>query len=1218
MADQELGTLSVVVTADTKPLETSLKGVRAEAERFATTTRSASNTVATSFRRDMVSSSREIDGFSRSLNTARERSVTFATSLKGLSATVGTLFGAAVVQGSLNLIRAYEQQERQILTLRAQFKLLGVDVNATMKDLDRFNEQLQKLTGLDDDVIRGAESIGVRFGLVGDSLKQVTLLAADFASVSGEELPQAMLTLARITDEPVSALLRLKRVLPIDAETERLVKAFDQVGDRTSAANTLFQALQKQLEGFAASTNVGITKSMRDLDNVLDDLGKTLAGSFVGPRMVAFLEEFNKRLTTTGKEIGIIVDAFEKLQYKLGLAPAKDPFADQPKTVNELADALERIHQERLAGHPIKLDLPASEVKGLTDATKDAQRAADDYRDSLDDLHFQLNTIGLTYEQLAAAQKAHELFGAEWANHLDDSAVGLAGLNSQLETSLGLAQDFGSHFVDVLVDGKDATLALNDALKDVERQVLQMAIQKSIGAAFNLAVGGLTGGGGGGGVSGGVFQTGGYVGSTPVPPIHKHGKLQYDEYPAILHVGERVIPAGGQQSGHVNVSGEQMLRMFGGIPKFQSGFNAGAAAAGAYTAGDTGATGAWSNVSGGGGNVTLSNLLASQYSGRGGGGPISLGSRGSGGGSVTLPALRPLTVPLPRLRPITVPLPLPRPDYHEPIIGTPLPPVLSNFGVPSDLVPFGSDFAKLWPDVGQITPGEYTDVESVGAPNRPARHTVAGISVGPDTGATTYTPHWFWNAGPVTHPAVPVVPIPFSTATPTPDTPLSPTGADVNYPSGAMPPVPFTPVFPSGDWRSVTGQPGMTREVQQLFSVSAHPEWGYGLGAGVPWAGAVNFDRFAPTAPTPSYRPTVGGQTGGENFTAPPAGYRPTVGGGTGGENFTFQPVTDWWNAMSLLPRSNWPAGRLPPPSYAPFGGWPRTDNVAVPTSQPAGDAFANPFDPFMPYATAGYGAAAGPPGMRGLMAFRTDPTANLANVSMRLQESIRRGSAYLPEGYSIEVTEGYVPKAVGGHVGHSQHYVKGAGAVDLWIRDPSGNLIPNKGADRTGMYGRLASGTRVEMLANYPDLAPYLRWGGTFGTSRRRGAPADLMHFDIRGAPVSLYHQGGWVGSTPAAIWQRAPRLHDGLAADEYPAILQAGERVIPRGGGGGGSTVNVVVNNNNGSQVGVEQSQDDQGNVRVDIMIDQLVAAKMRDGGSSINRTMASMGSRAVPVRR
>jgi len=56
---------------------------------------------------------------------------------------------------------------------------------------------------------------------------------------------------------------------------------------------------------------------------------------------------------------------------------------------------------------------------------------------------------------------------------------------------------------------------------------------------------------------------------------------------------------------------------------------------------------------------------------------------------------------------------------------------------------------------------------------------------------------------------------------------------------------------------------------------------------------------------------------------------------------------------------------------------------------------------------------------------------------------------------------------------------------------------------------------------------------------------------------PFSIYHGGGEVGKTnvpkgyaPAGAFANAPRLHDGLAGDEFTAILKRGETVIPEGG--------------------------------------------------------------------
>ena len=61
--------------------------------------------------------------------------------------------------------------------------------------------------------------------------------------------------------------------------------------------------------------------------------------------------------------------------------------------------------------------------------------------------------------------------------------------------------------------------------------------------------------------------------------------------------------------------------------------------------------------------------------------------------------------------------------------------------------------------------------------------------------------------------------------------------------------------------------------------------------------------------------------------------------------------------------------------------------------------------------------------------------------------------------------------------------------------------------------------------------------------------------------------HAGGIVGYGYSGI----PRLHGGLAADEFPAILQRGEVVLPKGGGGSGGAPSVTINirNQSGTQV-------------------------------------------------
>jgi len=111
--------------------------------------------------------------------------------------------------------------------------------------------------------------------------------------------------------------------------------------------------------------------------------------------------------------------------------------------------------------------------------------------------------------------------------------------------------------------------------------------------------------------------------------------------------------------------------------------------------------------------------------------------------------------------------------------------------------------------------------------------------------------------------------------------------------------------------------------------------------------------------------------------------------------------------------------------------------------------------------------------------------------------------------------------------------------------------------------------------------------------------------------AGVGLWHKGGLVGyDNPQtrfvnpALFAGAPRLHKGLAPDEYPAILQRGETVTPKGGSTA-PTINII--NNAGAEISTDM-QEVNGGMQIDVMIDQVVARKMGTFGSSSNKVLRS----------
>jgi len=147
--------------------------------------------------------------------------------------------------------------------------------------------------------------------------------------------------------------------------------------------------------------------------------------------------------------------------------------------------------------------------------------------------------------------------------------------------------------------------------------------------------------------------------------------------------------------------------------------------------------------------------------------------------------------------------------------------------------------------------------------------------------------------------------------------------------------------------------------------------------------------------------------------------------------------------------------------------------------------------------------------------------------------------------------------------------------------------MKPLAGAISSGSSGWLSS------LASFA--------GSLFGVGGSTSIPAG----------VGLWHGGGVVGYDKPqtafvnpALFAGAPRLHKGLAPDEYPAILQRGETVTPKGGSTA-PTINII--NNAGAEISTDM-QEVNGGMQIDVMIDQVVAKKMGQFGSSSNKVLRS----------
>lgn len=162
---------------------------------------------------------------------------------------------------------------------------------------------------------------------------------------------------------------------------------------------------------------------------------------------------------------------------------------------------------------------------------------------------------------------------------------------------------------------------------------------------------------------------------------------------------------------------------------------------------------------------------------------------------------------------------------------------------------------------------------------------------------------------------------------------------------------------------------------------------------------------------------------------------------------------------------------------------------------------------------------------------------------------------------------------------------------------------------------------------------------GGFFGGGMTSTTTGSTWSSGISYSTTTGWHRGGVVGfdsptftrAVPALAFAGAPRFHNGggyFAPDEYPAILQRGERVLNREetrayhagmASGREPQVNVVINNTTGEPVSTQRSRDGNGNTRIDVMVGNVAAQQAATPGSNLNRAIrGTTGARQSVIGR
>lgn len=167
--------------------------------------------------------------------------------------------GTLAVAGS-KAFTAFEEAERQTAKLNQVLDNMGQ--SAAAPRVDELASSLSKVAGIDDEVIKGGQTLLATFsevaasaGEVGGTFERATRAAVDLSAAGFGDVSSASVMLGKALQDPVKGITALSRAgVTFTEEQKKLIEGFIAANDVASAQNLILKEVEKQVKGTAEAS----------------------------------------------------------------------------------------------------------------------------------------------------------------------------------------------------------------------------------------------------------------------------------------------------------------------------------------------------------------------------------------------------------------------------------------------------------------------------------------------------------------------------------------------------------------------------------------------------------------------------------------------------------------------------------------------------------------------------------------------------------------------------------------------------------------------------------------------------------------------------------------------------------------------------------------------------------------------------------------------------
>lgn len=208
-----------------------------------------------------------------------------------------------------------EQMRKLSAQLDRALMNTGNTAQTSAAEVEAFADRLERSTGRAAEEVMAVSTNLATFGFGNEQFFRAITLADDMAAAWGGDLKQNIEGLARALADPEKGLAMLvKRGITFDDQQKAQIANFMKVNDLAGAQGVIFEALERQVKGVAASGFTGLTKAGANLTKAIEDMFEAIAsGLHVGTGLemaltgiAAGVDFVTANIGTLGKIAGVV------------------------------------------------------------------------------------------------------------------------------------------------------------------------------------------------------------------------------------------------------------------------------------------------------------------------------------------------------------------------------------------------------------------------------------------------------------------------------------------------------------------------------------------------------------------------------------------------------------------------------------------------------------------------------------------------------------------------------------------------------------------------------------------------------------------------------------------------------------------------------------------------------------------------------------------------